>query len=887
MMKKNNSQGLSESDELYALIHDFLKNDDGGDSCTGLYKGLAYALPAAGQTEAYVRVRDARLSLGSRSVELGGEVPNLFLPAGGECPPLELAVGTVVSGEEEYDILQAVFHVYREGTPAPVASATWEGDEYGGISLSFLPDGGGFLPGNYFLLCERVREYADEPRAAVLNSHLCYPFRLLQAGEGLEHPGLVSADACRPAGLLEEGGYTSGLLRLVLRLDRTVPGRCEFGAACYTQDWNPMAETLRYVANGRGRRLSFNLHTDRIWVPGEYFVVVSQNGEPFAKVVFRYDGKETSPGRCCLLGESDSEYGLVKHVAASDENRWRMVHACPGLSAVKPRLAGSCGQGHFNSLCDSCGLEMLKQSQYRVVLSDELFPAKRLAYVLPPLAGLGTSGSKLVDCAEWTASPDAAKNALDERGGQAFALYGLPALCTGDGAAALERLVEAACDPSVFWVLILCGSREEVDALFRRAPGLSGCFAGNEPLEVLPLSGGEQVHLLQGCLKDTPFRLSPGAEHALAVQVTGHREEVRKWKKADMERFISTGIVPRLKARLQAEYVPGQGKTREELVTIRPADIDLEGYLHSAKRTKEAAPANAFAQSMQELNALVGLGTLKESLAATFLHTRFEEERRRMGLPVEGGGCHHMIFTGNPGTGKSTVAALIGKVYHAMGLLSRGGVVSTERGKLVGRYIGETEEKVNEVLKQARGNVLFIDEAYSLCDSADDRKDYGNRVVESLLTVLAQPHPDMLVILAGYADEMERLLQMNPGLESRFPHRFHFDDYTAEELLQIARDLLQRQQYLCEPDADRALDEVVRRAVAGKDRYFGNARWVVQLVATGILPAMAWRVMREGKPLDREALCTIRREDVERAAGKCSARPALFLAPRRRIGFTA
>ena len=143
----------------------------------------------------------------------------------------------------------------------------------------------------------------------------------------------------------------------------------------------------------------------------------------------------------------------------------------------------------------------------------------------------------------------------------------------------------------------------------------------------------------------------------------------------------------------------------------------------------------------------------------------------------------------------------------------------------MGRYIGETEEKVNEVLKQARGNVLFIDEAYSLCDSADDRKDYGNRVVESLLTVLAQPHPDMLVILAGYADEMERLLQMNPGLESRFPHRFHFDDYTAEELLQIARDLLQRQQYLCEPDADRALDEVVRRAVAGKDRYFGNARW--------------------------------------------------------------
>ena len=278
MMKKNNSQGLSESDELYALIHDFLKNDDGGDSCTGPVQGACLCF-ACRRADGGLRAGEGcPFVFGQPFGGTGRRGANLFLPAGGECPPLELAVGTVVSGEEEYDILQAVFHVYREGTPAPVASATWEGDEYGGISLSFLPDGGGFLPGNYFLLCERVREYADEPRAAVLNSHLCYPFRLLQAGEGLEHPGLVSADACRPAGLLEEGGYTSGLLRLVLRLDRTVPGRCEFGAACYTQDWNPMAETLRYVSDGRGRRLSFSLYTDRIWVPGEYFVVVSQNG---------------------------------------------------------------------------------------------------------------------------------------------------------------------------------------------------------------------------------------------------------------------------------------------------------------------------------------------------------------------------------------------------------------------------------------------------------------------------------------------------------------------------------------------------------------------------------------------------------------------------------
>ena len=132
-----------------------------------------------------------------------------------------------------------------------------------------------------------------------------------------------------------------------------------------------------------------------------------------------------------------------------------------------------------------------------------------------------------------------------------------------------------------------------------------------------------------------------------------------------------------------------------------------------------------------------------------------------------------MVFTGNPGTGKTTVAQMVGRVFHSLGILSKGGVIVTERSKLVGRYIGDTENNMQALLEQAKGNVLFIDEAYNLYDGGDTKKDYGHRVIESLLTVLSQKNPDLIVILAGYEKEMMNMLETNPGMKGRFPYHFH------------------------------------------------------------------------------------------------------------------
>ena len=188
----------------------------------------------------------------------------------------------------------------------------------------------------------------------------------------------------------------------------------------------------------------------------------------------------------------------------------------------------------------------------------------------------------------------------------------------------------------------------------------------------------------------------------------------------------------------------------------------------------------------EELQQMVGLKQLKEDIQEARMMSLFLKERRELNLDLCGDSRYHMLFLGNPGTGKTTVARLVGKMYHQMGLLSKGHTVETCRTNLVGEYLGHTEKNTKEAIEEARGGVLFIDEAYTLIEGGSDTKDYGKEVINALLTVLSEPNPDMIVILAGYEDKMKKLLKSNPGLKDRFPLRFHFEDYTADELSEIA-----------------------------------------------------------------------------------------------------
>ena len=248
-----------------------------------------------------------------------------------------------------------------------------------------------------------------------------------------------------------------------------------------------------------------------------------------------------------------------------------------------------------------------------------------------------------------------------------------------------------------------------------------------------------------------------------------------------------------------------------------------------------------------------------------------------------------MLFYGNPGTGKTTVARLVGELYHQMGVLSKGHTVETCRTDLVGEYIGHTENRMKEVLEQARGGVLFIDEAYTLVGRSKESNDFGKEVIHALLPILSEPDPDLIVILAGYEEKMQTLLQSNPGLKDRFPLKFYFEDYTNDELYAIACQTLQDRGFVLTPAAEQRLRAAIARATAHRDAHFGNGRWVHNLIEQGIVKSMARRIMSipGHDRTDRVLLSTVEATDIDEAEARLALRPDLRVPQPVRVGFRA
>ena len=219
----------------------------------------------------------------------------------------------------------------------------------------------------------------------------------------------------------------------------------------------------------------------------------------------------------------------------------------------------------------------------------------------------------------------------------------------------------------------------------------------------------------------------------------------------------------------------------------------------------------------RELIGLVPVKTRIREIAALLL---VERARKKLGLAHETPTLH-MSFTGNPGTGKTTVALRMADILHRLGYVRRGHLVSVTRDDLVGQYIGHTAPKTKEVLKKAMGGVLFIDEAYYL-HRAENERDYGQEAIEILLQVMENQRDDLVVILAGYADRMDKFFSTNPGFRSRIAHHIDFPDYTDEELLAIADKMLAQQNYHLSPDAREVLAAYI--AKRRTQPHFANAR---------------------------------------------------------------
>ncbi|MCB9082080.1 MAG: AAA family ATPase [Lewinellaceae bacterium] len=272
-----------------------------------------------------------------------------------------------------------------------------------------------------------------------------------------------------------------------------------------------------------------------------------------------------------------------------------------------------------------------------------------------------------------------------------------------------------------------------------------------------------------------------------------------------------------------------------------------------------------FDDVMAQLDALIGLSDIKQQVRDHANYIKFLQLRKDKGFDEQERINVHSVFIGNPGTGKTTVAGMMGMLYKKMGLLTKGHVHEVDRVDLVGEYIGQTAPKVKEAIEKARGGVLFIDEAYALARSSDDTKDFGREVIEILVKELSNGPGDLAVIVAGYPKEMHQFLDSNPGLKSRFKLYFEFSDYLPQELSLIADFAAQQKLVKVTPEAKVRIDEIIVNAFRTRDRTFGNARFVYDLIEKGKVN-LGLRIMSQENPRasEKEALETITLVDVNR-----------------------
>lgn len=257
-------------------------------------------------------------------------------------------------------------------------------------------------------------------------------------------------------------------------------------------------------------------------------------------------------------------------------------------------------------------------------------------------------------------------------------------------------------------------------------------------------------------------------------------------------------------------------------------------------------------------NELVGLQPVKSRIREIAALLLVDKMRQQLLLSAESPSLH-MCFTGNPGTGKTTVAMRMAEILHGLGYVRQGHVVAVTRDDLVGQYIGHTAPKTREVLKKAMGGVLFIDEAYYLYKPENER-DYGAESIEILLQVMENHRDDLVVILAGYKDRMDKFFQSNPGMSSRIAHHIDFPDYSAEELLRIAKLMMTKLNYSFSPESEQVFhDYIVRRKQMPN---FANARSIRNALDRCRLRQANRIFVSRGKALTRKDLVTIEAEDI-------------------------
>ena len=673
--------------------------------------------------------------------------------------------------------------------------------------------------------------------------------------------------------------YTDGSIAVNIQVRKGAlikEGR--FSCYIYTEDYSPMCNSDATYKFDReaSNKASIIMLSFRIWLPGNYFLLVRDktNGS-LIRIDFEISKLMNIMQRPLVMRPICSIDDILTTCVENAESNWDILSTTPGTSELR-RYALECRRLKiYNEFRKGLsGRDLKINSNLLIYTTNRDWNAEILQsfqkLAVPGYYYTQVDGNTLYNAA--LQNPyEPLNEKLSNTTNQVFCLTNPGALLNTGGKVVARQIVDKICEDKEKYKLWLCGGKQEIESVLDVYPSLKDLFLSGNVLKQQSYSGFELVQAFIKELDNEHLDPSEPTMDALARAILQHHEKgcFSTWSLSSIRRFIAEEVSPRY-LRRAIDAVKSEKKSLPELPI---EDIPFNLLPNSTSE---------FEDSIKELNEMVGLDDVKKSITTMANQSRFFIERKKAGLRTSNIAAQHAIFTGNPGTGKTTVARMLGKIYHSIGLLSKGDVICADRTRLVGRFIGETEENMKAVLEEARGNVLFIDEAYNLYEGTADRKDYGSKVIDSLLTVLSQPAPDMVIIFAGYEKEMDAMLNSNPGLMGRFPYKYRFSDYNADQLMEIALHLFSKDDYILSDEAQAVLRQKIGDTLSQRTKNFGNARWIEQFIRNGVIPAMANRVTLDVVKDYQNILPT----DIEEGYQKFNPRMT-ELVPRRQVGFNS
>jgi SpoVK/Ycf46/Vps4 family AAA+-type ATPase len=415
------------------------------------------------------------------------------------------------------------------------------------------------------------------------------------------------------------------------------------------------------------------------------------------------------------------------------------------------------------------------------------------------------------------------------------------------GREAIDTLVKLMEDHRDEVVVIVAGYTADMEGFLSANPGLASRFS--KTIEFENYSVDELVEIVRRMCEAHSYLMDESTTEVLHA----HFERVPKgpaFGNGREARKVFETMIDRQAYRLGGDSPDDP----TEMARLMPADLgpEIEAAAEPSTSADDVAALRA------ELDAMIGLREVKDTVNDLANLLVMSEQRRSMGLPVAPM-SHHLVFAGPPGTGKTTVARLYGRLLHTLGVLPGGQVVETARADLVGRYVGHTAQMTAEVFERAKGGVLFVDEAYALAPRGASGSDFGQEAIDTLVKLMEDHRDEVVVIVAGYTREMQRFLDSNPGLASRFNHRVEFPDYSDDELVTIVERMAAGSGYTCGPDTAAALAE--HFAAVERDANFGNARYARQVLER-MITRQAGRLMSVGAGATRDDFTALRPEDI-------------------------